>query len=58
MDQTIVPPTHDEIASLARHFWEDDGRPAGKAEEHWKKAEKALRERPPKELQTEHRNFL
>jgi uncharacterized membrane protein len=32
-----------EIASLARTFWQQEGRPEGKAEEHWTRAENTLR---------------
>lgn len=32
-----------EIASLAKRYWEAEGRPEGKAEEHWSRAEKSVR---------------
>ena len=32
-------PTHDEIAICARHIYEAEGRPQGKAMEHWLQAE-------------------
>ncbi len=38
-------PSTDEISALARQFWEDEGRPEGKAEEHWSRAEEQLRRR-------------
>ncbi|MFN0192169.1 MAG: DUF2934 domain-containing protein [Aestuariivirga sp.] len=28
----------DQIAALAHSFWEQDGRPEGRAEEHWLRA--------------------
>lgn len=31
-----------EIARLAKQIWEDEGRPEGKAEEHWHRAEAQL----------------
>jgi Protein of unknown function (DUF2934) len=37
-------PTHDDIAALARKFWEEEGQPEGKAEEHWQRAEAELRQ--------------
>jgi hypothetical protein len=42
-DQTEFP-SHDDIASLARRFWEEEGQPEGKAEEHWQRAEQQLRQ--------------
>ncbi|MBA2431178.1 MAG: DUF2934 domain-containing protein, partial [Chthoniobacterales bacterium] len=33
-----------DIARLAEHLWEEDGRPEGRATEHWAQAEKWLRE--------------
>jgi len=35
-------PTHDEIAICARHIYEAEGRPQGKAMEHWLQAEAQL----------------
>src|SRR4051812_20788246 len=32
------PVSHDEISSRARAIWEEEGRPEGKAEEHWMRA--------------------
>ena len=40
-------PTEDEISTLARRIWEDEGQPEGKAEEHWRRAEEQLRESLP-----------
>ncbi len=35
-------PTHDEISQKARELWENYGRPAGRDEEIWFEAERAL----------------
>jgi hypothetical protein len=35
-------PTHEEITVLAQRFYEAEGRPAGKAMEHWLRAEAQL----------------
>jgi len=35
-------PTHEEIAACARHIYEMEGRPEGKAVEHWLEAEAQL----------------
>ena len=35
-------PTHEEIAALAQRFYEAEGRPNGKAMEHWLRAEAQL----------------
>jgi hypothetical protein len=35
-------PTHEEIAALAQCFYEAEGRPNGKAMEHWLRAEAQL----------------
>ena len=43
MTETNENPTHDEIAALAQKFWEDEGQPEGKAEEHWERAQAQLR---------------
>jgi len=34
----------DDIATVARQIWEDEGRPEGKAEEHWERAIQHLRQ--------------
>jgi len=36
-------PTHDEIAARARALWLAEGRPEGRATEHWLEAERQLR---------------
>ena len=36
------PNTYDQIAALAHKFWEDEGRPEGKAEAHWLRATEVL----------------
>jgi hypothetical protein len=36
------PPSHDEIAVYARRIYEIEGRPEGKAVEHWLQAEAQL----------------
>lgn len=35
---------HEEIALLARKIYQDEGRPEGRAAEHWHEAERRLRE--------------
>ena len=40
--KTYQPPTHDEIAACARRIYETEGRPEGKATEHWLQAEAQL----------------
>lgn len=40
----LESPTHDDIAAVARNLWEEEGRPEGKAEEHWRLAEALLRQ--------------
>ena len=32
-----------EIAALAYHFYEEEGRPEGKASDHWLRAEREIR---------------
>lgn len=49
----LEPPTHDEIAAIARSLWEGEGRPEGKAEEHWRLAEALRREAQEAAKQTE-----
>jgi hypothetical protein len=39
---THTPPEADEIARLAYQFYEEEGRPEGRAEEHWRRAEQTL----------------
>ena len=36
------PVLHDEISRRAQAIWEEEGRPEGKAEEHWIRAEREL----------------
>jgi hypothetical protein len=40
--KTYRPPTHEEIAACARRIYETEGRPEGKATEHWLQAEAQL----------------
>jgi len=40
--KTYPEPTHDEIAARAHSLYEKEGRPEGKAQEHWLKAESQL----------------
>ena len=40
--KTYQAPTHDEIAVCARRIYEIEGRPEGKAMEHWLQAEAQL----------------
>ncbi len=37
------PLDQETIAALARKFWEEEGRPEGKDQEHWLRAETQLR---------------
>ena len=41
-DKTYQAPTHDEIADCARRIYETEGRPEGRAMEHWLQAEAQL----------------
>ncbi|MEA3213557.1 MAG: hypothetical protein QOE70_6614 [Chthoniobacter sp.] len=43
MSDTTTDPTEEQIADLARKFWEEEGQPEGKAEEHWNRAQEQLR---------------
>lgn len=38
-----VTPLHDDISRRARRYWEEEGQPEGRAEEHWRRAEEDLR---------------
>jgi hypothetical protein len=40
--KTYQPPSHEEIAACARRIYETEGRPEGKATEHWLQAEAQL----------------
>jgi hypothetical protein len=40
--KTYRKPTHDEIAAAAQHIYESEGRPQGKAMDHWLRAESQL----------------
>ena len=40
-------PKQEDIAALAQKFWEEEGQPEGKAEEHWLRAEQQLRQDQP-----------
>ena len=37
-------PSQADIAQLAQQYWEQEGRPEGRAIDHWSRAEQALRE--------------
>jgi hypothetical protein len=39
-------PTNEQIAALAHSIWEQEGRPEGRAVEHWLMAELQIRHRP------------
>jgi hypothetical protein len=43
MSEQPHPVSHDEIASRAQQLWEAEGKPDGKADEHWRRAEAELR---------------
>ncbi|HEY3899732.1 MAG TPA: DUF2934 domain-containing protein [Chthoniobacter sp.] len=36
-------PSNEDIARLAQIYWEEEGHPDGRAEEHWRRAEEQLR---------------
>ena len=36
-------PSNEDIARLAQLYWEEEGHPEGRAEEHWRRAEEHLR---------------
>ena len=44
MNSNNDDPAPEDIAALAKSYWEEEGRPEGKAEEHWLRAEEALRQ--------------
>ena len=46
MNSNNENPAHEDIAAIAESYWEEEGRPEGKAEEHWLRAEEALRQQP------------
>jgi len=41
-----VTAKHDQIAALAHKFWEDEGRPEGRADAHWLRATEVLVKAP------------
>ena len=43
MKTVSKPPTHEAITARARQLWEDAGRPAGRDQELWLRAEEQLR---------------
>ena len=43
-DTPHTMPTQADIAQLAQQYWEEEGRPEGRATEHWNRAEQALRQ--------------
>jgi len=44
MSEQTEYPTQDDTTALARRFWEEEGQPQGKSEEHWQRAEERLRQ--------------
>jgi F0F1-type ATP synthase epsilon subunit len=46
-------PSQDDIAALAQKFWEEEGQPEGKAEEHWQRAEEQLRQSKHSDVQAQ-----
>lgn len=42
-----------EIAALAQRFYEEEGRPEGRALDHWERAEKEIRSRHPEPRKVE-----
>lgn len=45
-----APDTQHAIAETAYRLWEEEGRPEGKHEEHWRQAEKQLNGGPVRSL--------
>jgi hypothetical protein len=45
MSNEMTHPSPDEVGALAKLFWEEEGRPEGRAMEHWHRAENELRRR-------------
>jgi hypothetical protein len=43
MNSNAPEPSEDQVAELARKFWEEEGQPEGRAEEHWTRAKEQLR---------------
>jgi hypothetical protein len=41
-EPTVIRPTHDQIAELARKFWAERGYTDGHAEQDWLRAEREL----------------
>ena len=41
-ESTEIHRTHEDIAALAYALWQEQGRPEGKHEEHWLRAEEKL----------------
>jgi hypothetical protein len=37
-------PSQADIAQLAQQYWEEEGRPEGRATDHWSRAEQTLRQ--------------
>ena len=44
-EETLIEPTHAQIAAVARQLFEAEGRPAGRDQEYWFRAERMLMER-------------
>jgi hypothetical protein len=42
--QSHTMPSQADIAQLAQQYWEEEGRPEGRATDHWSRAEQALRQ--------------
>lgn len=43
MSDSPYEPTEEEISTIARHLWQEEGQPDGKADEHWARAQEQLR---------------
>jgi hypothetical protein len=43
-NETSDRPSHEEIAALAQRYYDEEGQPEGRAEEHWTRAEIHLRQ--------------
>jgi hypothetical protein len=43
MSEHPSPLSHEQVAARAQQLWEDEGRPEGKSEAHWSRAESELR---------------
>ena len=50
-------PSEADIAALAHRYYEEEGHPEGKAEEHWARAEREIRKQCTAEPQKAHHSI-